>query len=453
MRISDDRTGDALGVERQEADCRALAERRGWSVGKVYRENDTSAFKRRKVRLPDGTTALRVLRPAFRELLADLADGSVSALVAYDLDRVARDPRDLEDLIDAVEQRNVPTATVTGDVDLSSDNGIFMARMMVNVANKSSRDTSRRVRRAMLANAEAGKLHGGSRPFGYLADRLTAHPEESAHVLWAYEQALAGASLRSIALGLAERAPGRRWDNEAAKRMLTAPRYAGLRQHQGRVVGTAAWEPLVERPVWETVRALLASREHPARAVGGPRKYLLTGLLTCGTCGGRLYPRRNADRQRFGCLPTPAGGCGGSLVVYEPAEQAVVGLVLDRLRSDVDLTPVADDPTLELRAALDRVERQQIALGEAFADEPDDLLAFRAASASLHKKADALRNQLGEVQQSRRVEDPASVAVLWPTYDQQQQRGIVDVLVERIVVGPARGGPRFDPARLNIVWR
>ncbi|MCW2678806.1 MAG: invertase Pin, partial [Frankiales bacterium] len=68
MRISDDRTGDALGVERQEQDCRALAKRKGWTVSKVYRENDTSAFSRRKVKLPDGSTALRVIRPAFREL-------------------------------------------------------------------------------------------------------------------------------------------------------------------------------------------------------------------------------------------------------------------------------------------------------------------------------------------------------------------------------------------------
>ena len=42
-RISRDREGAGLGVERQEADCRALAERLGWDVVAVYVDNDISA--------------------------------------------------------------------------------------------------------------------------------------------------------------------------------------------------------------------------------------------------------------------------------------------------------------------------------------------------------------------------------------------------------------------------
>src|SRR5690348_2947507 len=96
VRISDDRAGDAAGVGRQEKDARALAKRLGWRVGEVFVENDTSAFKRRTVTLPDGSTALRVHRPEFRRLLELMHLGQVDGLIAYDLDRVARDPRDLE---------------------------------------------------------------------------------------------------------------------------------------------------------------------------------------------------------------------------------------------------------------------------------------------------------------------------------------------------------------------
>ena len=70
-RISDARNGDAKGVADQEADARALADRLGWTVGKVVVENDVSAFKRRKVTLPDGTRALRVVRPGWREMLLE----------------------------------------------------------------------------------------------------------------------------------------------------------------------------------------------------------------------------------------------------------------------------------------------------------------------------------------------------------------------------------------------
>ncbi len=52
VRISDDREGDAEGVKRQEVDGRKLAATLGWTVGEVVVENDTSAFKRRRVRSP-----------------------------------------------------------------------------------------------------------------------------------------------------------------------------------------------------------------------------------------------------------------------------------------------------------------------------------------------------------------------------------------------------------------
>lgn len=44
-RISDDRTGTRLGVERQLADCRRLAAERGWNVAQEYVDNDRSAFR------------------------------------------------------------------------------------------------------------------------------------------------------------------------------------------------------------------------------------------------------------------------------------------------------------------------------------------------------------------------------------------------------------------------
>ena len=44
VRISQDRGGAGLGVERQEEDCRALAQRLGWAVVEVYCDNDLSAF-------------------------------------------------------------------------------------------------------------------------------------------------------------------------------------------------------------------------------------------------------------------------------------------------------------------------------------------------------------------------------------------------------------------------
>ncbi|MGW2918378.1 hypothetical protein ACWDBF_11000 [Streptomyces angustmyceticus] len=66
LRISSDRFGLEAGVDRQLEDAQATRVRLQWGpFAKVYRENDTSAFKKRKVIKPDGSIDWIVLRPEF----------------------------------------------------------------------------------------------------------------------------------------------------------------------------------------------------------------------------------------------------------------------------------------------------------------------------------------------------------------------------------------------------
>src|SRR5260370_42659387 len=75
--------GEAKGLVEHERLLRDRARVLGWPVGQVIVENDmssgrpkpASAFKRRKVTLPDGSTKWRVIRPGFRLLLDRLRTG------------------------------------------------------------------------------------------------------------------------------------------------------------------------------------------------------------------------------------------------------------------------------------------------------------------------------------------------------------------------------------------
>jgi site-specific DNA recombinase len=207
-RISDARNGETAGVDDQRADLLKHAAVLGWGVGKIIEENATSAFKRRKVALPDGRKVQRVIRPGFREALDLLQSGRCDGLLALDLDRIARDPRDLEDLIDVVESRTprIPVESVTGSLRLANDADVTMARVMVAMGNKSSRDTARRVSRARQRQAGEGRpRHGGKRPFGYEPDGLVVNPSEEAEIIKAADAILAGVSLRQITADLRRR--------------------------------------------------------------------------------------------------------------------------------------------------------------------------------------------------------------------------------------------------------
>lgn len=88
VRISRDREGTEVGVARQEADCRKLAEQRGWDVVAVYSDNDVSASNSKRV------------RKAYRRILSDLESGELDAIVEYSSSRFYRRVRELDELID-----------------------------------------------------------------------------------------------------------------------------------------------------------------------------------------------------------------------------------------------------------------------------------------------------------------------------------------------------------------
>ncbi|MEV7468865.1 hypothetical protein AB0O20_20500 [Streptomyces kronopolitis] len=73
LRISSDRFRLGASVDRQLEDAEDTRARLRWGpFAKIYRENDTSAFEKRKVIKSDSSVDWIVLRPEFRQLLADL---------------------------------------------------------------------------------------------------------------------------------------------------------------------------------------------------------------------------------------------------------------------------------------------------------------------------------------------------------------------------------------------
>ena len=78
-------------------------------------------------------------------MLADLADGTRDAVIVYNLDRLHRQPIELEEFVALCERAGVTNlATVTADFDLGNDDGLFMARMFAAVRGQGVRATSRR---------------------------------------------------------------------------------------------------------------------------------------------------------------------------------------------------------------------------------------------------------------------------------------------------------------------
>ena len=164
-------------LDHQLTDLRARVASIGGTIDREIPENAVSAFKRKRVQLPDGTYGFRVVRPEWEKILTALRRGECNALMVPDIDRATRDPRTLEDLIDAVELYGLYVASLTGNIDLTTDAGISAARGLVNQRNQESRNTSRRVTDGQRHAAMRGRNHGGYQAAIWLAQRPYSHQQ------------------------------------------------------------------------------------------------------------------------------------------------------------------------------------------------------------------------------------------------------------------------------------
>ena len=238
---------DIKGRDVQDEDCRTYVERRDGTYVFTYDEPSTSAWKRVRVILPDGTVAWRVVRPVFDQALADLRRGfapngiRIDELVVYDLDRLTRDNRHIEDTIDVVQRYNRPILDTTGSVDLLTENGRAMARVLVTMSGKQSADTARRVKRKHRVLQQAGLPAGGPRPFGWNDDKRTLRTHESDELVMASERIRNGAPVTSIVLDFKARGVltsfGKQWTVATLILVLRNPRMRGLRSRTIRLHG------------------------------------------------------------------------------------------------------------------------------------------------------------------------------------------------------------------------
>lgn len=449
-RISSDQTGNGLGVARQLEDCRRLCAARGWPVGQEYVDNDVSAFSGAR-------------RPAYEAMLADLSAGLRDAVVVYNLDRLTRRPIELEHFTERCASAGVrDLATVTADIDLGTDDGLLMARVVAAFAAKESAAKSRRMKRKYQQLAEQGLPHVSARAFGYEPDGMTIRQDEADIIRQAAERYLAGESLRGVATWLNDEgvptvrsAP--RWTSTQVAHTLTSPRTAGLREHLGQIVGPAVW-PAILTP--DERRMILVRKQQAARKhTRTPRRYLLSALLHCGNCNGLLFSSPRKDRRRYVCASGPDhGGCGRCVITAEPLEAWITEHVLARLEGPAFAAAVAARTSPDTAALVRAVESDTAQLDElatAYAERSISLHEWKQARDIIQKRLTTSADTLAAAQTTARGGiDPAAVRAAWPELGLPRQRAIIDATISQVVIRQATrtGGP-FDPGRVFILWR
>ena len=446
LRQSLDQAGDQLAIKRQREDCQRIARDRGWTVVAEYVDNSISASDKRKD------------RPAYNAMVEAFGRGEFGALVCYDLDRLTRQPRQLEDWIDRAEESALTIVTANGEADLGTDAGRLFARIKASVARAETDRKSARQRRAALQRAEDGRPPLGTRLTGYTS-RGELVPAEADVVREVFSRFLRGESLRAIAAWLDEAAVptrrGGRWHPSSVRGILSNPRYAGLAVYDGRPNGQAGtWEPLV--PSWEfdVVQAKLADPRR-RKQVGTDRKHLGSGLHLCGVCGKAV--RSHTSTQ--GTTSQLRYRCPDGHVVRSAAkvDEYVLAVLRARLgRGDLGAV-LAVPESIQARRATGEVERQRARLVQVEADYDGDLIDAQRYKVKREKvvaelaAAEAAQIRLlapAAVAGTLRADDPVAAFNEAPL---GAQRAVLEFfLTVRLLRAPR--GRHFDSRTVAIDW-
>jgi site-specific DNA recombinase len=490
VRISRDQTGQGIGVRRQRKECGELAARLGLTVVDQYEDNDVSAYSRKP-------------RPEFERLIADARAGRFDTLVVWATDRLYRQPRDLERIVDQIGGLRVVTV-VGGDVDLSSADGKANARMLGVMAAHESDRKAERLKARHRQRIEGGRMTLSVRAFGWawvdpcpggdeclhldaegrprcepgqvyrprMGTRrgLVPHPVEGPAVAQVFAMVDNGDSIRSAARWLNAHGfvgvKGAKLGAEQTRAIVVNPRNAGLVANRGRVVGESAdGARLVDPDLFRRVQVRLSD---PTRRTspGRPSGTLLSGIARCGKCGGPMNASTNvsrgSDRARFPtyiCQREKHLSRRRTLVddVVVQTVAAVLDEQIDGLREYA--APVGEDD--DGAAEVDRLTARLDELDALYAADGIDLADYAFAKRSTRAKLDEIRDHAARVAGRPALaalladDEPAARWLAMVTDENvDPARAVVRELLDRVVVlTPAVARrPSLADVRLEGGW-
>ena len=418
LRQSLDRSGEGAAVERQETDCRLLAQAKRWDVSQVFTDNDISASSGKH-------------RPGFEAMLEAVTRGQLDAVIVWHLDRMVRRMTDLMRVVEAGQKYRLNISSVHGvSIDLGDPTGVAVAQILTAIAGMEAGHKAVRQMAAARQRASAGTHWWSRRPFGYNLDG-TVNVIEAVAVRQAYADVLAGASLSGIARRWNQAnlltPVGNPWEHRAVGLTLIKPRNAALRTYHGEIVGPAVWEPIIDEATWRIAEGILRA---PARYTGGQgrRMYLLTGVGLCGVCGATLRGGVNASAMRiYKCSKHSHLSRNLNWV-----NRIVRAAVLARLNEpDVQAIMESDEPDFApLRTKRDTIRRGLVELATAFAQRKISITQLTSATEQMEAELAVLETKMVHPDRAPLLGPLVSAEdheAAWDALDIDRQRSVIGI--------------------------
>src|ERR1035437_1331422 len=338
-------------------------------------------------------------RPEFERFIADVMNGKLSAVYAYDQSRFERNPKVRFAINEIFKKNNVDYYTeLDGMVDLNDPQAEFFGDLLSVINKYHVTVTKIKVKSALKTRVESGKAHS-ILPYGYKKDEngsLIIDQEESEIIKQIYDLSLSGMGTRSIADYLNENGVQTRynkiqigtistknrytgtitvtnkkdikWAGNTIRNIIKNSIYKGERVYSGEVYKVPE---IINSTKWEKVQKNLANnRNNTGKKV--EHRYLLKGLIRCGVCGRNMYGRSRISKHDnyYMCSSKRIKGetCGNRSINIDKLE----AFIWDRFFKGNDF--------------IDRIKQE-------FANDGTKLIELKKQIDSLSSKLNSLNNE------------------------------------------------------------
>ena len=341
-------------------------------------------------------------RPALQRLIADIEARRVDVVVVYKIDRLSRSLMDFAKLVEVLDRNSVTFVSVTQSFNTTTSMGRLTLNILLSFAQFEREVIGERIRDKFAASRKKGMWMGGFVPLGYdVKDRkLIVNKTEAAVVRMIFERFIKIGSATELVRRLrAEGIRGKQGklvDKGYVYKLLNNHVYAGEAVHKGTAY-PGEHQAIVDRALWDRVRTIL--QDSPRKRGAHTRAQtpaLLKGLIF-GPTGRAMTPShtRKGDRlYRYYVSTDVLKRDAETCTVRRVSAAEIEGAVINQLRS------LLRTPEIIVRT-------------------------WRAARQSIGDVKEA------DVRQALERLDP-----LWDELFPAEQARIVQLLVERVDVGP-----------------
>jgi DNA invertase Pin-like site-specific DNA recombinase len=376
-------------------------------------------------------------RPKLRAAVEAIERGGASVIVAERFDRLFRDLDVQREVIRRVEAAGGRLVTAAGKISHATAEAELHANLNGSIAQYTKRTAMERSRDAVIIAIRDGVVPWPKVTPGYLCGedgRFYPDPKRRGAVAKAFEMRAGGATVKQIVAFL--RAKGIDISYNGVVGLLRSRVVLGEIHFGHYEPNLAAHEPIVSAEVWRAVQRVRVPRGRQAKS---DRVLARAGVLRCGSCGHAMIAGSRVQSGRsypyYRCCFVD---CPARMVI---SSQIVEPLVVDAVRAalrDAEGRASAQHNARDAEIALERAQAELDAL-IAILDPLEPAARQRLATATeTRDQAREHAERLG----GNRAAVTVNASTDWDRLSLDGRRALIRAVVDRVEIGPGRGGER-----------